>query len=67
MKSAEKVASRERAYEHFNERRIGDLLAMMADEVQWPDVAHGVVDVGLIIREDLGPRANDCSKLSGQS
>jgi hypothetical protein len=34
--------SLERAYELFNERRIDDLLAMMADEVQWPDVAHGV-------------------------
>jgi SnoaL-like domain len=43
VKSAEKVASLERAYELFNERRIDDLLAMMADEVQWPDVAHGVV------------------------
>jgi SnoaL-like domain len=41
--SAEKVASLERAYRLFNERRIDDLLAMMVDDVSWPDVAHGIV------------------------
>jgi hypothetical protein len=43
MDSAEKVASLERAYRLFNERRIDDLLAMMFDDVRWPDVAHGIV------------------------
>ncbi len=33
----------ERAYRHFNERRIDELMAMMADDVQWPDVANGTV------------------------
>jgi hypothetical protein len=41
--SAEKVASLERAYRLFNDRRIDDLLAMMIDDVRWPDVAHGIV------------------------
>ena len=43
MDSAEKVAYLERAYRLFNERKIDDLLAMMIDDVAWPDVAHGVV------------------------
>ena len=43
MDSAEKVASLERAYRLFNERRIDDLLAMMIEDVRWPDVAHGIV------------------------
>ena len=43
MDSAEKVASLERAYRLFNDRRIDDLLAMMIDDVRWPDVAHGIV------------------------
>ena len=38
-----KVASLERAYRLFNERKIDDLLAMMIDEIRWPDVAHRVV------------------------
>jgi hypothetical protein len=41
--SAEKVASLERACRLFNEWRIDDLLAMMIDDVRWPDVAHGIV------------------------
>jgi hypothetical protein len=41
--SAEKVAALERAYRLFNDRRIDDLLAMMIDDVRWPDVAHGIV------------------------
>jgi hypothetical protein len=41
--SAEQIASLERAYRLFNERRIDDLLAMMIDDVRWPDVAHGIV------------------------
>jgi len=39
----EKVASLERAYRLFNERRIDDLLAMMIDDIRWPDVPHGIV------------------------
>jgi hypothetical protein len=38
-----KVATFGRAYELFNERDIDQLLAMMVDDVQWPDVADGVV------------------------
>ncbi|MGH9080318.1 MAG: nuclear transport factor 2 family protein [Acidimicrobiales bacterium] len=43
MDYTEKVVLLERAYCCFNERRIDDLLAMMTDDVQWPDVAHGTV------------------------
>lgn len=32
-----------RAYELFNERRIDELLALMADDVEWPDVANAAV------------------------
>ena len=41
--NAEKVASLERAHRLFNERRIDQLLAMMVDDVRWPDVGNGVV------------------------
>jgi hypothetical protein len=41
--AAEKIATLERAYRLFNEQRIDDLLAMMIDDVRWPDVAHGIV------------------------
>jgi hypothetical protein len=40
---AERIIFLERAYCRFNERRIDDLLAMMTDDVQWPDVANGTV------------------------
>ncbi|HWD51053.1 MAG TPA: nuclear transport factor 2 family protein [Acidimicrobiales bacterium] len=43
MDSTEKVASLECAYRLFNDRKIDDLLAMMVDDVRWPDVAHGIV------------------------
>jgi ketosteroid isomerase-like protein len=33
----------ERAYERFNARDIDALLAMMSDDVEWPDVAQGQV------------------------
>ncbi len=42
MGSTENIASLERAYRLFNERRIDDLLTMMVDDVRWPDVAHGM-------------------------
>jgi ketosteroid isomerase-like protein len=32
-----------RAYQLFNDRRIGELLALMTDDVAWPDVANGRV------------------------
>jgi ketosteroid isomerase-like protein len=31
------------AYQLFNERRIDDALALMTDDVAWPDVANGAV------------------------
>jgi SnoaL-like protein len=40
---AGRIISLERAYSCFNERRIDELLAMMTDDVQWPDVANGTV------------------------
>jgi ketosteroid isomerase-like protein len=38
-----KVQFLERAYERFNGREIDDLLAMMTDDVEWPDVARAKV------------------------
>jgi hypothetical protein len=32
-----------RAYSLFNERDVDALLAMMTDDVEWPDVANGAV------------------------
>jgi hypothetical protein len=32
-----------RAYALFNERRIDELLALMTEDVEWPDVARAVV------------------------
>jgi hypothetical protein len=40
--SAERSSILERAYVYFNERGIDQLLAMMVDDVRWPDVANGV-------------------------
>jgi len=37
------VAWLERAYSLFNDRQVDDLLAMMSDDVEWPDVANGAV------------------------
>ena len=39
----EQVAFLERAYELFNARDIDALLAMMTDDVEWPDVANHAV------------------------
>jgi ketosteroid isomerase-like protein len=39
----ERIIFLEHAYRCFNERRIDDLLAMMTDDVQWPDVANGII------------------------
>ncbi len=32
-----------RAYQHFNDRDVDALLAMMTDDVEWPDVANGTM------------------------
>jgi ketosteroid isomerase-like protein len=37
----ETVAFLELAYRRFNAREIDDLLAMLTDDVEWPDVANG--------------------------
>jgi ketosteroid isomerase-like protein len=39
----QKVAILERAYARFNAREVDDLLAMLADDVAWPDVARSTV------------------------
>jgi hypothetical protein len=39
----ERIILLERAYCHFNERQVDALLAMMTDDVEWPDVAHAAV------------------------
>jgi ketosteroid isomerase-like protein len=39
----ERVILLERAYCHFNDRQVDALLAMMTDDVEWPDVAHAEV------------------------
>jgi hypothetical protein len=44
--SAEKVTTLGLAYELFNDRRFDQLLALMVEDVQWPDVAAGAVLVG---------------------
>lgn len=42
MVIAERSSTLDRAYVLFNERRIDQLLALMVDDVRWPDVANGV-------------------------
>ena len=43
MDAGEREDLLRRAYRLFNERRVDDLLAMMTDDVEWPDVANGAV------------------------
>jgi hypothetical protein len=52
MKTRERIVVLERAYRLFNERRVDELLAMMTDDVEWPDVANGTTlhDQGAIRR-----------------
>ena len=38
-----RVALLERAYRFFNERQVDPLLAMLTDDVEWPDVAANQV------------------------
>ena len=52
MGVAERIILLEHAYQHFNERRIDDLLAMMTGDVLWPDVANGTVMEG---KAAIGP------------
>jgi ketosteroid isomerase-like protein len=39
----DKVAFLELAYQRFNERDVDALLAMLTDDVEWPDVARAAV------------------------
>lgn len=43
MTEDERVVVLRRAYELFNDRRVDELLALMAVDVQWPDVANSSV------------------------
>ena len=43
MHEDERQALLRRAYAHFNRREVHELLALMTDDVEWPDVANGVV------------------------
>ena len=43
MDTVERMVFLQRAYELFNGRDIDALLALMTDDVEWPDVANGVV------------------------
>ena len=43
METSAKVALLERAYRLFNAREIDALLALMTDDIEWPDVANGAV------------------------
>jgi hypothetical protein len=49
---SERVLVLESAYRLFNDRRVDELLAMMTDDVEWPDVANGTTlhDKGAIRR-----------------
>jgi hypothetical protein len=52
VKTSERIATLEHAYRLFNDRRVDELLAMMTDDVEWPDVANGTTlpDKGAIRR-----------------
>src|ERR1051326_8660890 len=41
--AAKQEAVLRQAYRLFNDRQIDDLLALMTDDVEWPDVANGAV------------------------
>ncbi|HEX4245162.1 MAG TPA: nuclear transport factor 2 family protein [Acidimicrobiales bacterium] len=43
MDTDQRIARLERAYRLFNDRQVEDLLALMTDDVRWPDVANGTV------------------------
>ena len=43
MDTVERMVFLQRAYELFNDRDIDALLAMMTDDVEWPDVANNAV------------------------
>src|SRR5436305_1772515 len=43
MDTNERIESLRRAYRLFNDRQIDALLAMMSEDVEWPDVAGGAV------------------------
>jgi hypothetical protein len=41
--TSERIAFLRTAYRRFNDRQIDELLQMMTDEVEWPDVANDAV------------------------
>jgi ketosteroid isomerase-like protein len=41
--ASEQVAVLRRAYRLFNDRRIDELLALLTEDVEWPDVANNAV------------------------
>ncbi len=43
MDANARIALLRDAYRHFNAREVNELLAMMTDDVEWPDVAGGTV------------------------
>jgi hypothetical protein len=43
MERKDRIALLERAYRLFNDRHVDALLAMMTDDVEWPDVANRAV------------------------
>lgn len=43
MDAVAKVGLLQDAYRAFNQRRIEDLLALMVEDVAWPDLARGAV------------------------
>jgi hypothetical protein len=43
MDAGERIDFLGRAYRLFNDRHVDRLLAMMTDDVEWPDVAHGTI------------------------
>jgi ketosteroid isomerase-like protein len=39
----EQISTLDRAYRCFNDRRIDEVLALLTDDVEWPDVGNGAV------------------------
>ena len=43
MDASERIDFLDRAYRLFNDRHVDHLLAMMTDDVEWPDVARATI------------------------
>jgi hypothetical protein len=43
MDAGERIAVLQQAYRLFNERQVDAALAMMTDDIEWPNVAEGTV------------------------